>query len=431
MRFIPNIKVAGALALLVGTLAYAVTLTDIQSDAEGQKVLSLYGNFEDTSDPLNRVWRTTYTAAVLRVPEETLCLIRQVWKSEIVGAGNVRIELNDKKCAGNEEGRDNIQGVANITIDPATGKSIGKFWFHEPQSLSHNGAEVVTYIKLEVESSPTASNPYGSFTLDTVEENVASPQIPLLTARVVATGSEFKITGKSPALGFSGYANATQGKGIYKFDGGDATVLGFNDQQICFKSGTNTEDCFPRQLSASETTPNVKVNAWLYGIYNPDGSRYEGEAGEFRLLENSDVYEIVSLDSSGNINGSRFGGTIRYKGQGPNSPGYGGRPGGTTQFGSDAEFWTNKDVLMVSPTNPNQTTPMKLQWIGKIHSVSPFAAKRITDVSINTSGISLDTSASNLSDPNSVDSTVAKSIGAIPTTVLLNGTLKVKAGRVL
>lgn len=430
MRFIPNIKVAGVLALLIGTLAYAVSLTDIQIDAEGQKVQSLYGNFEDNSDPLNPVWRTTYNDGVLRLPEETLCLIRQVWKSEIVGAGNVHIELNDKKCAGNEEGRDNIQGVANITIDPATRKSIGKFWFYEPQSLNHNGAEVVTYIKLEVESSSTTSNPYGTFTLDTVEENVSNPQIPLLTARVVATGSEFKVTGKTPTLGFSGFANVTQGKGIYKFDGSDSTVVGFNEQQICFKAGTNAEDCFPRQLSASATNPNVKVNAWFYGIYNPDGSRYEGEAGDFRLLENSDTYEILSFDSNGNINGSRFGGTIRNKGQGPNTTGYGARPGGTTQFGSDAEFWTNKDVLMVSRTNPNQTTPMKLQWLGKIHSVSPLAAKRITDVSINTSGISLDASASNLSDPNSVDSAIAKSIGAIPTSVL-SQPLKVKAGRIL
>jgi hypothetical protein len=426
IRFFKNIKAIGASVLLIGTLAYAVSLTDIQIDEQGQKVYSLYGNYEDPDNPGE--WLTTYSDGILTLPEEVLCLVRQVWKSEIVGAGNVHIELNDKKCAGNEEGRENIQGVANISIDQSTGRTVGKFWFNETQSILHNGADVVTYIKLTVESSPTASEPYGRFTLDTVEEDTANPQSPLLIAQVIASGSEFKIKGKTPTIGFSGYANSSLGKGIYKFDGRDATVLGFNNQQICFKAGANTEDCFPRQLSASATNANVKVNAWTYGIYNADGTRYEGEAGEFRLLNNSDVFEIVSEVENGVVTSSKFGGTIRYKG--PVNSLFGTRPGRTTQFGSDGEFWTNKDVLMVSPTNPSQTIPMKLQWLVKTHSVSPLAAKRITDVSIDTSGIVLDASASNLSDPNTVDPTVAKSIGTLPSSVF-SQPLKVKGGRVL
>jgi hypothetical protein len=426
IKFFKNIKVISASVLLIGTLAYAVTRTDIQIDAEGQKVYSLYGNHEDPDNPGE--WLTTYSDGILTIPEEVLCLVRQVWKPEIVGVGNVHIELNDKKCAGNEEGRENIQGVANISIDQTTGKTIGKFWFNDPQSIIYNGANVVTYIKLTVESSPTASEPYGKFTLDTVDEDTANPQNPLLVAQFIANGSEFKVKGKTPTIGFSGFANSLLGKGIYKFDGRDATVIGFNNQQICFKAGTNPEDCFPRLLSASATNPHVKVNAWTYGIYNVDGSRYEGEAGEFRLLENSDVFEIVSEVTNNVVTSSKFGGTIRYKG--PDNSLFGTRPGRTTQFGSDGEFWTNKDVLMVSPTNPSQTVPMKLQWLVKTHSVSPLAAKRISDLSIDTSGIALDASVSNLSDSNTVDSTIAKSIGALPSSVF-SQPLKVKGGRVL
>lgn len=410
----------------IGTFVYAVSLTDIQIDAEGQKVLSLYGNYEDPNNPGE--WLTTYSDGVLTLPEDTLCLIRQVWKSEIVGAGNVHIEINDKKCAGNEYGRESVQGVANISVDQSSGKTIGKFWLNDPQSLNHNGADVITYIKLVVDASPTLSEPYGRFTLDTVDEDISNPQNPLLVAKIIASGSEFKVTGKTQSIGFSGYANSTLNKGIYKFDGGDVTVLGFNNENICFKSGSNIEDCFPRRLSESLTNVNVKVNAWTYGIYNSDGTRYEGEAGEFRLTENSDVYEITSFDPNGNINGSRFGGVIRYKG--PDNSLFGTRPGGTTQFGSDAQFWSNKDVLMVNPSNPNQTIPMKLQWLSKTHSVHPNAAKRITDLSINTSGIALDTSSSFLSESNSVNSSAAKEIGVLPSAVL-TAPLKVKSGKVL
>jgi hypothetical protein len=421
-KFIP----LGFAIATIGTLVYAVNFTDIQIDAEGQKVLSLYGNYEDPNNPGE--WLTTYSDTILTFPEETLCLIRQVWKPEIVGVGNVHIELNDKKCAGNEYGRESVQGVANISIDQVSGKTVGKFWLNDIQSLNYNGANVVSYIKLTVDSSPTAAEPYGRFTMDVVDEDTSSPQNPLLTAQVVASGTEFKVTGRTQSIGFSGYANSALSKGIYKFDGGVPTVLGFNDQQICFRSGSNAEDCFPRQLAASITNPNVTVNAWTYGIYNANGSRYEGEAGEFRLLENSDIFEINSFDANGNINGSRFGGVIRYKG--PDNSLFGTRPGRTTQYGSDSEFWDNKDVLMEDPVNPNQTIPMKLQWLVKTHSVHPNAAKRINDQSINTTGIVLDASTSLLSESSSVDSSVAKGIGVLPSAVL-DAPLKVKAGKVL
>ncbi len=420
MKIKNKFKLALATLLPLSMIAVAVNLNDMQVDAEGQKVISLYGNYEDPNNPGS--WITQYNDAVLTIPEEIICLFRQVWKPELVGLGDVRVEINDKKCVGNEEGRAVINGVFNINLDPLTGKTIGKLWLDDANSLIYPNKDVTAYMKLSVDSSPTSSEPFGRFVLDVVDEDRANTSSPLFVARVTAEGATFKVAGRMPTTSFSGYADAIARKGIYRFTGQPSTVLGYNEDHICFKKGTQQEDCFPRKLSESLTNPHVKLNAWEYGIYDDDGLRYEVDTTgvPLRFTENGleKVYELFG----------GFGGHLRYIGAGMGDPNYGGRPGGSSSNGSDMEFWSNKIVAMDNPGGP--PISVRLQWLMKTHSVHPLAAKRINDQNINAVGILLDASESVLLDPAALDAANAKSIGSMPSSVL-SAPLKVKAGRIL
>ena len=415
------LKLLGATAIFTGSVAIAINLTDLQLDAEGQKVLSLYGNHE--LPPGSNNWVTEYKDSVLTLPEEIICLFRQVWKPELVDQGDIHVEINDSKCVGNEDGRSVVQAVFNISNDSTTGKTNGKLWIDDTNSLIYSNRDVTTYMKLSVDSSPTASEPFGRFVLDVVDEDRANTQSPLLVAKVVASGTTFQVTGRTAAITFAGYVDSATKRGIYRIDGQSTVVLGYNDDQICFKKDNSTEDCFPRRLSESLTNPYVKVNAWAYGIYNEDGSRYMTDTSgiPLRFTENnvSKVYELFG----------GFAGHLRNMDSDPSL--YGTRPGGTSAIsGSDNEFWSYKSVLMDNQANPSQPIPKKLQWLIKTHSAHPLAAKRINDPSINTNGISLDLTTSVLADPTQLDPSTARSIGALPSAVL-NAPLKVSAGTVL
>lgn len=419
MKLKTKIKIILISLFSVGVVAIAANLTDIQIDAEGQKVISLYGN-----ECIGNACATEYNDGVLTIPEEIICLYRQVWKPELVGLGNIRVEINDKKCIGNEEGRAVINGVFNLSIDPSSGKTIGKLWLDDVNSLIYENKNVTTYMRLSVDSSPSSTEPFGRFVLDVVDEDRANTQNPLFIAQVVAQGTTFKVVGRMANANFSGYADSTGRKGIYQFTGQPSTVLGYNNDQICFKKGSRTEDCFPRKLSASLTNEHVKVNAWAYGIYSENGNRYEEVTNnKFIRFTEDGIPKIYELFGG-------FGGTLRYVGAGQGQdPDYGSRPGGTSLVnGSDLAFWTNKLVNIDNTNGP--ATPVRLQWLTKTHSVHPDAAKSIDDPSINTTGISLDTTESVLLDPSNLNSSTAKSIGALPSEVL-SAPLKVKAGSIL
>jgi hypothetical protein len=257
-----------------------------------------------------------------------------------------------------------------------------------------------------------------------VDEDRANTQSPLFIAQVVAEGTTFKVSGRNANTNFAGYADAIVKKGIYQMAGQPSTVLGYNNDQICFKKGSQLEDCFPRNISASLTNPHVQVNAWEYGLYDDNGLRYDQDTTGrlLRFVENgvTKVYELFG----------GFGGHLRYVGAGQNvDANYGSRPGGTFVLnGSDMEFWSNKSVEIDNSNGP--PTPVRLQWLMKTHAVHPSAARRINDQGINTSGIALDASESVLLNPSTLDPNNAKSIGSMPPSVL-NAPLKVKAGRVL
>lgn len=414
-------KFLALILLTISAIAVSSVLTDIEIDAEGQKVISLYGNYENP--PNSGDWLTNYNDFALTIPDELICLFRQVWIPELLGLGDVRVEINDKICVGNEDGKSAINAVFNFSVDPLTGENIGKLWIDDSNSTEHNGKNVIGYMRLVLKESPSASRPYGVFTLDLVDEDVDDTQNPLFVAKVISDGTTFRIAGRITNSTFSGYSNSILNNGIYQSDADPLIKFGYNDEAICFQEEGLLEDCFPRRLSQSLTNLNVKVNVWDYGIYNSNGSRFEQDTtGRLLRFSENNNEMIYELDGG-------FGGHLRYFGDGPNGDfQYGSRPGGNTAFGSDKEFWTDKPMLLDNPNG--EPIPVRLQWLMKTHSVHPDAAVRLNNGSIDTNGISLDSPRINLLDPNSVTSEDAKSIGPLPAEIL-SSPLKVKAGRVL
>ncbi len=402
------IGIAKTLSVLALTVAgaFAVTQTEIQLDEEGQKVISLYGNYEDQNNPGE--WITDYNDGVLKIPDELVCVLNQLWKPEFLNKGNLHVELNEKRCMGNEDGRDAIQTVVNISTDPSTGQTIGKIWYDDLGSLVYGGArDVAVYLKVSVSASPTTDEPFGQFSIDAVDEDKTSGLL-LSVIKVKAEGAIFKVTGRIPGnnVTFAGYSSHAAKQAIYDLNGAGATNVSFNNSFVCFKNSGQNEDCFPRSLSAQ----GVYVNAWSYGIYDSDGRRYLDTVGD--LLIDGTTYEL-----SGN-----YGGVLRAK-VGGNGPGNAMRGAG---IASDAEFWTNKDAVM---SLNGQTSNMKVQWLTKTHSVPPSTAARLSTIS-DSSGIAFTLTNSSLDDPAALDQAIAKSIGTFPQSDF-SKPLSAKAGKLL
>ena len=386
--------------------AFAVTQTEIQLDEEGQRVISLYSNYEDQNNPGN--WITDYNDGVLRIPDELVCVLNQLWKPEFLNKGNLHVELNEKRCMGNEEGREAIQTVVNLSTDSSTGQTIGKIWYNDLGSTVYGGArDVAVYLKVSVSASPTNDEPFGRFSIDAVDEDKNSGLL-LSVIKVKAEGSTFKVTGRIPGnnVTFAGYSSHTENQAIYDLNGVGVTNVAFNNNFVCFKNSGQNEDCFPRSLSAQ----GVYVNAWSYGIYNSDGSRYLDTVGDLQI--DGTTYELFG----------NYGGVLRTK-VGGNGPGNTMRGAGT---GSDAQFWTNKDAVM---TLNGQTKNMKVQWLTKTHSIPPSTAARLSAIS-NSSGISFTLSDSLLDDPATLDPSSAKAIGTFPQSDF-SKPLAAKAGKIL
>ncbi len=393
--FILMVSVAGV---------FAVTQTEIQLDQEGQKIVSLYGNHQTGPN----TWVTDYNDGVLTIPDEMVCVLNQLWKPEFLNKGNLHVELNEKRCMGNGDGREAIQTVVNLSTDSSTGQTVGKIWYNDLGSLTYGGSiDVVVYLKVSVTASPTPTEPFGRFTVDAVDEDKDTGDL-LAVFKVQAEGTHFKITGRIPGnnVTFSGYSSRLNKQAIYNLNGVGDTNLGYNDEFVCYKNSGQSEECFPRSLSA----PNVYVNAWSYGIYNSDGSRYLDTVGDLAI--DGTTYELAG----------NYGGVLRTK-VGGKGPGNAIRGSGTA---SDAVFWTNKDAVM---TLNGQAKNMKVQWLTKTHSVPPSTAAPLTAIANNT-GIALTLTNAVLDDPSLLDPAPAKSIGAFPQSDF-SKPLTAKAGKIL
>ncbi|MDI9330417.1 MAG: hypothetical protein QM527_03690 [Alphaproteobacteria bacterium] len=398
-----KIIAGGLLAGVFGVIATG--LIDIETDIQGQKIISLYGN---DYNAVTSEWETLYNDGVLTIPDEMVCVLRQLWKPELLNQGNVRVEVNEKPCKGNEDGKTSIAAVANLSSG-VNGNVIGKFWYDDTQSAVYPGSpDVVVYLKVNVTASPTASEPLGRFTIDAADERKSDGQL-LATFRIEPLGNQFKVTGKIPANNtyFAAYADFLNKKAVYKlsteagFSAVNPVRLGFNDSHICFQTQGSNEDCFSRDLNAQ----GVRTNAWAYGIYSLDGSRYTG------------VVDYVTVDGViYNLTGG-FGSSLSKR----DNPGQGNGPGDASRENGDAVFWSNKSATMGAAN-----VPVRLAWLTKTHSVPRATSVRKSSVP-NGGTILLDANASNLIDPATLDASVARSIGSLPN--VSSQAVRVKSGK--
>jgi hypothetical protein len=366
----------------VGCYAIAQTLTDLQSDAQTQRVVNSYSG---------------YQTSALTAPDQLVCVLRQLWKPEFVGQGNLHVEVNEKQCFGNGDGSEAIQAVVNLSIDPSTGDTVGKIWYDDQASAAYpiantnptSYADVVVYIKAKVTRAPTSAEPYGAFEIDVVEEVKSSSEI-LSIMKIVAGGNDFKVAQKSffvvglSNLGeFSAFANRLLKQGAYD-DGQNVIAIGYDDTNICFKDvALNPVAC---RLKAS-SNPTVTIGS--YGIYNADGSRYVGS------ISSLVVAGVTSTMPDG------FGGPLMdVSGQSP--------------------VFFPREVTTADTVTMNGNMSMKIQRLAKFVAHSDPGAQ---------GNISMNVDTSQLIVPGTlVDS--ARSIGALPSAVL-NAPLKARGGKLL
>ncbi len=227
----------------------AVSLTDLQSDEQSQRTIKVFGS---------------YSGEALTLPDQLVCVISQLWKTEFVGQGNVHVKVNEKKCFGTGDGNEEITAIVNLSIDSATGNTVGKIWYDDQDSIAFNGYDGIVYIKAVVSSAPTSSEPYGRFDISVVEQINHDGQYAIdgdrfSSMRIVSTGNVFKFAAQtrsvtstppnSPAYSpfgtFSSFADRLTKRAAYKANGGVTTVISYDSTTICFKTATNSTDCYP------------------------------------------------------------------------------------------------------------------------------------------------------------------------------------------
>ena len=92
-----------------------------------------------------------------------------------------------------EHGDEEITAIVNLSIDPATGNTIGKIWYDDQNSTAFNGNDGIVYIKGVVSAAPSSSEPYGRFDISVVEQLNNDGQYAvdgerLSSMRIIATG---------------------------------------------------------------------------------------------------------------------------------------------------------------------------------------------------------------------------------------------------
>lgn len=357
--------------------AAAVALSDVESDEQAQRIVPIYGN---------------YTTDALLAPDRIVCVLRQLWKPEFVGQGNVHIEVNEKQCFGNGEGDEAIAAVVNLSIDPSSGDTVAKIWYDDQNSIVYNGEDVVVYIKATVTASPTVGEPYGKFNIDVIEELKQTQEV-LSIMKITANGNDFKLAVSSNNVGvistagtFSVYANASTKQGIYS-DGANTTVVGFDDQNICYQLQTSpptVADCYLK------IDPNAVSLVGSYGIYNANGSRLYGGPHAVR---------IAGVDYT---MPQGFGGQLLDSNSDPDSAG---------------EISSATTAALIEN---GVETPVKIQWL----------AKTVSNTSIGQQGnISLNADTSLLLDPNLLTD-LRGEIGELPVSSF-SLPVRAKAGKIL
>jgi hypothetical protein len=345
---------------LVSFGAAAVVLSDADSDEQAKRVIPLYGS---------------YTTDALMAPDRIVCVLRQLWKPEFLGQGDVHVEVNEKQCFGTGEGDESISAVVNLSVDNQTGNTVAKIWYDDQNSVAYDGEDIVVYIKATVSASPTATEPYGQFILDVVEELKETQEV-LSIINISSNGNAFKLAVTSNNVGlissagtFSVYVNSLTQQAIYS-DGINTTVVGFDDQNICYQlqsSPPTSADCFLR------VDPNAVNFYGSYGIYNTSGSRLYPGSNALVRVGGIDYYM-----SQG------FGGSLLDSSN--NSPG---------------EVSSSSNSILIENM---VETPVKIQWL----------AKAVLNTSVGQQGnISMNADTSLLPDPSKLTD-IRSYVGTLP-----------------
>lgn len=259
--------------LCVGLTVAAVSLTDLQSDEQNRRTTKLFGS---------------YSAEPLSEPDNLICVLSQLWKAEFVDQGNVHVKVNEKMCFGTGSGDEEITAIVNLTIDPATGNTIGKVWYDDLGSTAYapDGDPVndgIVYFKGVVSAPPSSSEPFGRFDITVVEQNNNDGQYAvdgdrLSTFRIIALGNVFKFVGQSREIvsqpssysslnTFSSFADRQAKRAAFKNSSGIATFISYDSTDICFKTDSIPADCYLINDS------NAIQTVGSYGLYDAAGTK--------------------------------------------------------------------------------------------------------------------------------------------------------------
>lgn len=381
-----------ALGILCVTLSVAaVSLTDLQSDEQNQRTVKVYGN---------------YSGEALTLPDQLVCVLSQLWKTEFVDQGNVHVKVNEKKCFGTGDGDEEITAIVNLTVDPVTGDTIGKIWYDDQNSTAFNGNDGIVYIKGVVSAAPSSLEPYGRFDISVVEQLNNDGQYAvdgerLSSMRILATGNTFKFVAQSREVApitanlgsfntFSSYADRQAKRAAYKDNNGTTTVISYDNSNICFKTASNATSCYEINDNAATLTVGS------YGLYNSVGTR---------------IFTAVTAANELEIDGNFY-----YM-----RSGFGGSISADTDPDTDDPSMGPGLVTSTTPANLNGS-PVKVAWL----------ARYLTNTTTVPSNLPMDADTRLLLDPTAsgVLTDIRSEIGPLPRAAL-SSTIRARAGKIL
>lgn len=374
--------------LCVALSVAAVSITDVQSDEQNQRTVKVYGN---------------YSGEALTLPDQLVCVLSQLWKTEFVDQGDVHVKVNEKKCFGTGDGDEEITAIVNLTIDPVTGNTIGKIWYDDQNSSAFNGNDGIVYIKGVVSAGPSSSEPFGSFDISVVEQLNNDGQYAvdgerLSSMRIIATGNTFKFVAQSREVDqnaqlssfgtFSSFADRQSKRAAYQNDQNQITVVSYDSTDICFKTDTGPTNCY--LINDSNVLPTVGS----FGLYDAAGARLFTQVTS-GLLINGTPYTMPF----------GFGGPILDpSASDPADPAYG--PG-----------------LVTSTTSASLNgAPVKVAWL----------ARFFTNTNTVSSNLPMDADVGMLLDPaaSGILTDIRSEIGPLPRTAL-STTVRARSGKIL
>lgn len=262
-----------------------VTLTVLSGAINSANALPSGGDWQ-TDRNARSEWIELEAMNSIETVNFILCFMNDFWLPSQANKGPYKAQVNETKCEGG--GGDSSAGgkltdvIAELSIT-ADGKTEGKLWI--PDGSWDDVAEpMVTFARVLVTESPSASNPNGIFEVvwNDVGKNTSTLYFSgrmTATASGVDVHSEESINNQSRTdkLYLSGNLNSGSGAVFYQEEIGNNSVvdvyleLGFNNDVACFKQTGANDQCYSRSRSAA----GAKRYSWRYGAYDLQGNRLD------------------------------------------------------------------------------------------------------------------------------------------------------------